>query len=118
MNDSDQATASMKPLAVIETITRLEELQHVLGGERRPAAFHLEQCEKSPQGYAWFNVLVDLSEASDAMRTVRSVLHALLDAADRGIVEHFRIVIGADLLRRPDPLGQPNGQTGGGPCVA
>lgn len=108
----------MKPLAVIETVTRLEELQHLLGGERPPAAFCLEQCEKSPQGYGWFNILVDLSEANDAMRTIRSVLHVLLDAADRGVVQHFRIVIGADLLRRPEPSGQRSGDTRGGPCVA
>ncbi|MEO7325330.1 MAG: hypothetical protein ABIW82_10930 [Dokdonella sp.] len=108
----------MRPLAVVETITRVEELQHLLGSERQPATFRLEQCEKSPQGYTWFNILVDLSEAGDAMRTIRSVLHVLLDAADRGVVEHFRIVIGADLLRRPDSSGQHEGQTGGGPCVA
>ncbi|MEO5625383.1 MAG: hypothetical protein ABIQ70_05190 [Dokdonella sp.] len=118
MSDSDKGTASMKPLAVIETITRLDELQRLFGDERRPAAFRIEQCEKSPQGYGWFNVLVDLSEADDAMRTVRSVLHALLDAADRGVVEHFRIVIGADLLRRADPSWQRDGETGNGPCVA
>lgn len=108
----------MKPLAVIETITRLQELQHLLGSEQRPAEFRIEQCEKSPQGYGWFNIMVDLSEANAAMRTIRSVLHALLDAADRGVVEHFRIVIGADLLRRTDSSWQPDGETGNGPCVA
>ena len=118
MSDSDKGAAAMRPLAVIETITRLEDLQHELGGELRPAAFRLEQCGKSPQGYAWVNILVDLTEPTDAMRTVRSVLGALLDAADRGVVEHFRIVIGADLLRRPEPLGQRDTESGGGPCVA
>lgn len=108
----------MKPLAVIETITRLEELQHLLGSEQQPAAFRVEQCERSPSGYGWFNVMVDLSDANAAMRTIRSVLHVLLDAADRGVVEHFRIVIGADLLRRPDSSWQTDGETGSGPCVA
>jgi hypothetical protein len=118
MSDNDKVTTSMQPLAVIETITRLETLQHVLGGERRPATFRLEQCEKSPHGHVWFNILVDRSEAAAALRTIRSVLCALLDGADRGVVEHFRIVIGADLLRRPDPLARRDGGTGSGSCVA
>lgn len=115
---SESGNGTMQPLAVIETVTQLEELQRLLGSEQQPAAFRLEPCGKSPHGYFWFNVCVDLSEAIDAMRTVRSVLSALLDGADRGVVEHFRIVIGADLLRRPEPLRQLDGETGGGPCVA
>lgn len=116
MNESGKGT--MQPLAVIETVTRLEELQHLLLSEPRPAAFRLEPCGKSPHGYFWFNISVDLSEVTDAMRTVRSVLSALLDGADRGVIEHFRIVIGADLLRRPDPSRHFDGEIGGGTCVA
>ena len=108
----------MRPLAVIETITRLEDLQHLLGSAQQSAAVLIEQCEKSPHGYGWFNIMVELSDANAAMRTIRSVLHVLLDAADRGVVEHFRIVIGADLLRRPDSSWQTDGETGSGPCVA
>ncbi len=115
---SESGKGTMQSLAVIETVTKLEELQHLLVSEPRPAAFRLEPCGKSPHGYFWFNVSVDLSEVADAMRTVRSVLGALLDGADRGVVEHFRIVIGADLLRRPDPLSHFDGEIGGRSCVA
>jgi hypothetical protein len=107
----------MRPLAVIETASTLGELQHALSAERRLSPFDLQKCSESPQGYSWFNVCVDTSDPIDAMRTVRSVLFCLLDAADRGVVEHFRIVIGADLLRRAAPDGR-EGSDLGGPCVA
>jgi hypothetical protein len=108
----------MRPLAVIETVTGIEELQHLLAGEIHLAAFRLEKCAESPQGYSWFNVCVDGSDPLNAMRTVRSVLHSLLDGADRGLVEHFRIVIGADLLRHPDRSGGKSENSSGGPCLA
>ena len=42
-------------------------------------------------------------DALAAMRTIRNVLFLLLHLADRGQIEHFRIVIGSDLLRHPEP---------------
>lgn len=39
-----------------------------------------------------------------AMHMIRNVLLSLLHLADRGLVEHFRIVIGSDLLRRPNRM--------------
>jgi hypothetical protein len=117
MSSSGTSFASMRPLAVIETVSVLGELQHVLSSERHRSPFELQKCNESPQGYSWFNVCVDTSDPLEAMRTVRSILFCLLDAADRGIVEHFRIVIGADLLRRSPPPGCEGNDIGGGPCV-
>jgi len=118
MTSRETLSARMRPLAVIETVSTLGELQHVLSSERHLSPFDLQKCTESPQGYSWFNVCVDTSDPVGAMRTVRSVLFCLLDAADRGMVEHFRIVIGADLLRRPDPDGHERSDLGSGPCAA
>ncbi len=118
MSSRETPSAAMRPLAVVETISALGDLQHVLSTVRNLSPFELQKCNESPQGYSWFNVRVDTSDAVEAMRTVRSVLFCLLDAADRGMVEHFRIVNGADLLRRPVPPGREGSEIGGGPCVA
>jgi hypothetical protein len=118
MSSSKTPSAPLRSLAVIETITAVAQLQHVLSSERHLAPFALEKCIESPQGYSWFNVCVDTTDAIEAMRTVRSVLFCLPDAADRGLVEHFRIVIGADLLRRSGSRGREGSDVGGGPCVA
>lgn len=118
MSSRETRSASMRPLAVVETISTLGDLQHVLSTERHLSPFELHKCNESPQGYSWFNVCVDTSDPIDAMRTVRSVLFCLLDAADRGMVEHFRIVNGADLLRRFVASGREGSDMGGGPCIA
>ena len=118
MSTRETPSAPVRPLAVVETVSTLGELQHALSGERHLSPFDLQKCNESPQGYSWFNVCVDTSDPVEAMRTVRSILFCLLDAADRGMVEHFRIVIGADLLRRTPPPGREGNDIGGGPCVA
>lgn len=118
MGGSDMGASQMRVLAVIETLTAIDVLQHILGGEVHLAAFRLEKCAQSPLGYPWFNVYVDGSHALDTMKTIRGILYTLLDAADRGLVEHFRIVIGADLLRQPARPARKRSETGGGPCVA
>jgi hypothetical protein len=118
MSSTQPPSAPLRSLAVIETVTAVAELRHVLSSERGLAPFSLEKCTESPQGYSWFNVCVDTTDAIEAMRTVRSVLFCLLDAADRGLVEHFRIVIGADLLRRSGASAREGSDIGGGPCVA
>jgi hypothetical protein len=111
MSDNEQRT-QMQALAVVETITSLEELRQLLGQRREAATFQFEHCTQSPQGYHWFSVCADTTDALDAMTTVRNVLDALLALADQGRVLHFRIVTGADLLRHAP------GELGGGPCVA
>jgi hypothetical protein len=118
MSQDDKGTLLLQPLAVIETVTALDDVRRLLGNERHAAEFRLEPCVESPHGYHWFNVCVDTRDAESAIYTVRSVLGALLDLADRRLVEHFRIVTGADLLRHP-PWSEGHGERGGGgPCVA
>lgn len=118
MNDSDSGTGRMQSLAVIETATRIDELRRILGQEKHTAAFALEPCRSAPPGRAWFNIHVDGTNAINAVITVREVLCALLDGADRGLVEHFRIVSGADLLRRTAPGAGQYAPAGEGPCTA
>ncbi|MEO7433364.1 MAG: hypothetical protein ABIR62_15405 [Dokdonella sp.] len=118
MSSRANPSAPMRPLAVVETVSTLGDLQHVLSSERDLSAFAFQKCNESPQGYSWFNVCVESADPIEAMKTVRSVLFCLLDAADRGVVEHFRIVIGTDLLRRSTPPAREGSDFGGGPCVA
>ena len=109
----------MQSLAVIETTTSLDKLRRILGEENRVAtAFNLEHCNDFAPGYPRFNVCVDASNAIQAYGAARCILLALLDAADRGMVSHFRIVLGADLLRRPMASGDPDEEHGGGGCLA
>ena len=104
--------------AVIETTTSLQQLQQVLATQRGPAVCQLRLCEVSPQGYSWFNLCIDDSDALQAFTTARNVLQVLLDAADRGLVQHFRIVSGADLLRTQLPSACDHGNAGGTQCRA
>lgn len=107
----------MQALAIIETTTSLDALQRILcERESLTGAFCLERCNESAPGYPLFNVCVDGANATEAFRTARSILLAFLDAADRGIVSHFRIVLGADLLRRPVIGENADPQSGGGRC--
>ncbi len=105
--------ARMRPFAVIETTSTQDVLERVLDDPAHVAAFGLQECAQSPHGYSWFNVCIDATDPLAALKTIRSVLVALLRAADLGIVGHFRIVTGADLLRGPEPAAG-GGEVGGG----
>ncbi len=108
----------MQSLAVIETTTSLDELQRILREEDQlDARFNLERCNEFALGYPRFNVCVYRSSALQAYAVTRCILLAFLDAADRGIVSHFRIVLGADLLRRPTASENPDAERGGGGCL-
>jgi hypothetical protein len=107
----------MLSLAVVEMASPIADAQRLLATEPQAAEFRLEPCADSPPGSHWVNVCVDMTAALAAMRTIRNVLFSLLHLADRGLVEHFRIVIGSDLLRRPEPDAD-DGAPDGGPCVA
>lgn len=107
----------LQSLAVVEMTSQISHVQQLLAGESFAAEFRLEPCRESPPGSHWANVCVDMTDALAAMHTIRSVLFALLHLADRGLVEHFRIVTGTDLLRRPEP-GVDRGTRNGGPCAA
>jgi hypothetical protein len=107
----------MLSLAVVEMTSPIADVQQLLATEPQAAEFRLEPCADSPPGSHWVNVCVDMTDALAAMRTIRNVLFSLLHLADRGLVEHFRIVIGSDLLRRPEPDAD-DGAPDGGPCVA
>ncbi len=109
----------MQSLAVIETTTSLDELKRILLEEHQFApAFTLERCNEFAPGYPRFKVCVEDSNAIQAYRAARCILLAFLDAADRGMVSHFRIVLGADLLRRPLTSENPDEEPGGGGCLA
>jgi len=107
----------MLALAVVEMTSPIAEAQRLLDAEPQAAEFHLEPCRDSPRGSHWVNVCVDMVDALAAMRTIRNVLFLLLHLADRGQIEHFRIVIGSDLLRHPEP-GVAGGTPGDDPCAA
>ena len=107
----------MLSLAVVETTSPIADVQQLLAAEPQAAQFRLEPCADSPPGSHWVNVCVEMTDALAAMRTIRNVLFSLLHLADRGLVEHFRIVTGSDLLRRPEPHID-DGTPDGGPCVA
>ena len=107
----------MLSLAVVEMTSPIADVQRLLANEPQAAEFRLEPCSDSPPGSHWVSVCVEMTDALAAMRTIRNVLFALLHLADRGLVEHFRIVTGSDLLRRPEPHID-DGTPDGGPCVA
>jgi hypothetical protein len=114
---SPQQERTMLSLAVVEMTSPITHVQQLVAAEPQAAEFRLEPCVDSPPGSHWVNVCVDMTDALAAMRTIRNVLLSLLHLADRGLVEHFRIVIGSDLLRRPEP--HVGGRTpDDGPCVA
>jgi hypothetical protein len=114
---SQKQERPMLSLAVVEMTSPISGVQQILASEPQAAAFRLEPCADSPPGSHWVNVCVDMTDALAAMRTIRNVLFSLLHLADRGLVEHFRIVTGSDLLRRPEShIG--DGTPDDGPCVA
>jgi hypothetical protein len=114
---SQKQERPMLSLAVVEMTSPITGVQQILASEPQAAAFRLEPCADSPPGSHWVNVCVDMTDALAAMRTIRNVLFSLLHLADRGLVEHFRIVTGSDLLRRPEShIG--DGTPDDGPCVA
>ncbi|WP_395683642.1 hypothetical protein [Dokdonella sp.] len=104
-------------LAVVEMTSRISYVQQLLASESYAAEFRLEPSRNAPPGSHWVDVCVDMTDALAAMRTIRNVLLSLLHLADRGLVGHFRIVTGSDLLRRPEP-GADHGTPDGGPCAA
>lgn len=106
----------MLSLAVIEMTSPIAHAQRLLDADPQAAEFHLEECRDSPPDSHWVNVCVDMADALAAMRTIRNVLFSLLHLADRGQIEHFRIVIGTDLLRRPES-GVANGTPDDDPCT-
>jgi len=107
----------MLSLAVVEMTSPIAGVQQLLADEPQAAEFRLEPCADSPPGSHWVNVCVDMTDALAAMRTIRNVLFSLLHLADRGLVGHFRIVTGSDLLRRPE-TNPDGGAPDEGPCVA
>jgi hypothetical protein len=112
-----QQERPMLSLAVVEMTSPIAEVQRLLASEPLATEFRLEPCKDSPPGSHWVNVCVDMTDALAAMRTIRNLLFSLLHFADRGLVEHFRIVTGSDLLRRPEPKAD-DGAPDGGPCAA
>lgn len=95
--------------AIVETTTSLDRIRQLLAMEKAVLACALVPKEKSPHPYLWIDVCTDGSDAAMAVRAVRSTLSTLIDAADRGLLDDFRIVSGANVLKFRD--GQSHDQS-------
>ncbi|MEO5559327.1 MAG: hypothetical protein ABIO49_05930 [Dokdonella sp.] len=88
--------------AIVETTTSLDRIRQLLAMERAVLACALVPRATSPHPYLWIDVCADGHDAKTAIRAVRSTLSTLIDAADRGLLDDFRIVSGANVLRLRD----------------
>lgn len=100
--------------AIIETTTSLDRIRQLLAMEKAVLACALVPRDASPHPYLWIDVCADGHDAKTAARAVRSTLSTLIDAADRGLLDDFRIVSGASVLRLRDgqspdllPINEP-----------
>ena len=98
MNPSREI-AAQRSLARIETSSSVAEIGDAIGIEQRRSAFRIVPVRESPPGACHYDLYIDTANSAAADETARSLLGSLLDAADRGMLNHFRIVIGTDLLR-------------------
>jgi hypothetical protein len=91
-------------MAVVETTTQADDLKLLLNSENLRPNCSVEACAESPPGYHWLNLSVVDADQRAVLRSMKSALTILLDAADRGVLRNFRIVTGADVLRIPLPV--------------
>ena len=95
-----------RSLAVVETTTEADDLKLLLRSENLRPMCTIDAHTESPPGYRWLSLSVADPDPRVAMRSMKSALTILLDAADRGVVRNFRIVTGADFLRIPLPSAE------------
>ena len=98
MNPSREI-AAQRSFATIETSSSVGEIGDAIGIEQRRSAFRIVPAGESPPGACRYDLCIDPANSAAADETARSLLGSLLDAADRGMLNHFRIVTGTDLLR-------------------
>jgi hypothetical protein len=91
--------ALQRSFATVETSSSLDEIRDAIGVEHRRSAFRIVAGHASPYGSSRYDLSIDGADSRAAVETARSLLGSLLDAADRGMLLNFRIVLGADLLR-------------------
>lgn len=103
--------------AIVETTTSLDRIRQLLALEKAVLACALVPRDASPHPYLWLDVCTDGQDAATAVRAVRSTLSTLIDAADRGLLEDFRIVSGANVLRIRDGHSRDRGTFDGPPAA-
>ena len=95
--------ASARTFVTVTTTSGLDAVQIAIGMERRRTPFQVVPVMLKAGEKPLFDLRADPSDRNAAIDTMRSLLGSLMDASDRGMLEHFEITLGADLLRRSVP---------------
>jgi len=97
---SQPRKASARTFVTVTTTSGLDAVQIAIGMERRRTPFQVVPVMLKAGEKPLFDLRADPTDPNAAIDTMRSLLGSLMDASDRGVLEHFEITLGADLLRR------------------
>jgi len=92
--------ASARTFVTVSTSSGLNAVQIAIGMERRRTPFQVVAVTLKADEKPFYNLRADPTDRNAAIDTMRSLLGSLIDASDRGMLEHFEITLGADLLHR------------------
>jgi hypothetical protein len=103
----DTSLPEARPIAVIESSSAPLLIRRLLFDWGYDSACEILDHSSARPGRPRYEIRARSADRLRACADVRAVLGVFLDAADSGIVERFRIVQGADLLRRDTSPGAP-----------
>lgn len=92
-------SAHIQSFAVVETSTPMERIRQEMAMEGTLLKCILVPRAASAGTPTLIDICTDGRDTVATVRNVRSTLFALSDAADRGLIEDFRVIKGSNLLR-------------------
>lgn len=117
MNLRLSESADWRQYATVEVADRAHDFRQLVRDES--LRFRADRAEQSPTGYRWYDIYIDVSMGERrAARAAWSILTALRQSAQDGLLEDFRILSGEHWLTFPDHIDDEEQQASIGAVAA